>query len=261
MDEYYNKVIESVTTSLIVRDKRDSQGRIDETANKEETRSNLSREADRLSRLIAELSESKPVTDDCSKALAEARKSISSVDMDSAAVLGKFDEVKYRLLSAYESKKVWPRWFSILLGWNVICLGIIGFVIGRYLLIPGQKNLEQIGFVVLACALWGGVGGIVDALTALHTHVANRDFDLKFRPWYFLHPLIGFSLGAIIFLIMQAGLLAVDNTQLKEASDTASSGITVGGTVLPIAVAFLAGFKQNSAFEFISRIVKSVFSK
>jgi hypothetical protein len=259
-EPYYKEVLGEPEESLIVRDRKDSQGKIDEAANTEATRSNLIKEAERLSTLIAEQSSSIPVTKDCSKLLAEARGLISSVSLDSGAVLGKFDAVKYRLLRAYESKKVWPKWFLILLGWNFICLGIIGYFIGSYMLIPGQKNLEDIGFVALACALWGGVGGVVDALFALHTHISSRDFDLRFRPWYFLHPLLGLSLGGVIFLLIQAGLLAIADTQLKEAAN-ASDGVTAGGTVVPIAFAFLAGFKQNTAYEFVGRIVKSVFQK
>jgi hypothetical protein len=126
------------------------------------------------------------------------------------------------------------------------------------MLIPGQESLQQIGLVALACALWGGVGGVVDAFFALHSHISDRDFDMHFRSWYFLHPLLGLSLGGIIFLLFQAGLLAVADTQLKEAAD-AADGVTVGGTVLPIALAFLAGFKQNTAYKFIGRVVRSVF--
>jgi hypothetical protein len=63
--------------------------------------------------------------------------------------------------------------------------------------------------------------------------------------------------------------MAVADTPLREVGDNVTnevtnggtSGVPSGGTVLPIALAFLAGFKQTTAYDFIGRVVKSVFQK
>jgi hypothetical protein len=48
--------------------------------------------------------------------------------------------------------------------------------------------------------------------------------------------------------------MAISETTLKETQQT-----PIGVTALPIALAFLAGLKQNAAIEFLGRVVKSVF--
>jgi hypothetical protein len=67
-----------------------------------------------------------------------------------------------------------------LLGTNLVYLGVIGVFIGLKMLIPGQGNLRNTAFVCLACALWGGFGGVVDAFFALHTHFFRQDFDKQY---------------------------------------------------------------------------------
>jgi hypothetical protein len=266
-DPYYKKVLTEAVEPLIVRSITDKDNKLDATANMEATRTNFITEANRLSELIAEQSSSQPVTDDCSKLLTDANKLISSISLDSSAVLEKMDAIKHRLLRAHESRKAQPFWFPFLALLNFAWLVVIGFFIGWKMLIPGQEGLQQVGLVALACALWGGIGGVVDAFFALHSHFSKQDFDVRYRPWYFLHPILGLSLGVIVFLLMQAGLLAISNTQLKEVTANVTSaggsagGVPASGTILPIAVALLAGFKQTTAYEFVGRIVKSVFQK
>lgn len=260
-DDYYKKVIGDIHNILIISNRQDAHGNPDEVANREATVGNLTRETDRLSSLVAEQSSSIPLTEACQKLLTDVRSLMSAAQLDPYVVQGKFDEIKYRLLRAYASRKVWWKWFAILLFSNLFYLvGIIGLIVWK-MLIPGQPILEQPAYVVLACALWGGMGGVVDALFALHTHFSNQDFDLQYRPWYLLHPLQGSSLGVVIFLLMQAGLMAVSDKSLAEPEPTSSGVAQVGVTALPIAMAFLAGFKQNAAYEFIGRVVKSVFQK
>ncbi|MGD1119387.1 MAG: hypothetical protein ABR886_07860 [Dehalococcoidales bacterium] len=239
--EYYQKVIGDLTASLIATDEKEQKAK-------------LSRELERLGALVAEDSGSAAVTDDCNKLLDDARSLLQAVSIDVNAVLSKFGKVKQRLIQAYESRSAWPTWFWILMGANLLYLALIGVFIGWKMLIPGQGNLGSTAYVCLACALWGGFGGVVDAFFALHTHFSSQDFDRQYRPWYFLHPLLGLSLGAVIFLVLQAGLMAVSDTSLKEVKNS-----PVGVTALPIALAFLAGLKQNAAIEFLGRVVKSMF--
>ena len=258
-DEYLKRVIGDPNTILMVSDKKDAQGNPDEKANREATKINLIKEIDRLSSIVAEQSSSIPLIERCSKLLGDVRTLVSNAQPDYQAISGKLDEIKYQLIRAYESRKAWPKWFLYLLAGNVGYLCVIIGIISWKVLIPGQSNLQQTAYVALACALWGGLGGVVDALFALHTHFSDQDFDLRYRPWYFLHPLQGFSLGAVVFLLVQAGLLAVSDKALAETTTASTSEL--GITALPIAMAFLAGFKQNAAYEFIGRIVKSIFQK
>jgi len=243
-EPYYDEVLGTATKALIVVG--------DETR----TKTNLVKEADRLSRLVARQSSSKPLTDDCSKLLEEAHGLLATDLLNSGAVLGKFEEVKQLLLRAHESRKAWKWWGIGLLCWNSVCLAAIIAIVWWKMLIPGQAALESSLGVFLACALWGGIGGVVDSFFALHTHFARQRFDLRYRTWYFLHPVLGLCLGAVVFLVIQAGLLAVSGATLKEAATDAGP---VGAATFPIVVAFLAGFKQNTAYGFLSRVVRSIF--
>jgi hypothetical protein len=121
------------------------------------------------------------------------------------------------------------------------------------------------GIGILACAIWGGVGGVVDALVSLNAHVTDQDFDKRYIGWYCLHPLIGGALGVVIYLVLQAGLATITNsttTAGNVTSTVAENGTSTakfGVTAFSIVVAFLAGFKQMTAIGFLSRIVKSIF--
>jgi hypothetical protein len=243
-EPYYNAVLSTAAVPLIV------------VGDKTQTKTNLVKEAERLSRLIAQQSSSIPLTKACSKLLEEAHGLMATDPVNPGAVLGKFEEVKQLLLRAHESRKAWKWWgFGLLIG-NCACLAIVATIILWKTLIPGQAALESSLNVFLACALWGVTGGVVDALFALHTHFANQRFDLRYRAWYILHPILGLSLGTVVFLVIQAGMLAVSGTELKEGA--AETGL-VGATTFPIVVAFLAGFKQSTIYEFLTRVARSIF--
>jgi len=253
-DPYYKRVLEESEVNARV-------------AGKEPTEDNLFKEADRLTGLVAEISNSQVVTHYCDMFLDTARGWLKRGITDNA--LDSFNEVKRRLLVAYESRKAWPKWILILFGMNTIYLFLIGFLIGWYALIPGQKNLESTAFVCLACALWAGLGGVVDAFIAIVEHHAKQDFDLHYRTWYFVHPIQGAALGAVIYLLIQAGLLAVSGASLQEGNTANATGVIsqaaatrgVGATALPIAVAFLVGFRQDKARKFLTRIVSVILEK
>lgn len=257
-DEYYKRVLDESMANIRV-------------SGQELTKNDLSKEADRLARLVAENSNSQTVSRTCNQLLDEARNLLGAANLDLNAVITGYDKVKQRLLRAYESRKAQPKWFPLITIYNLLLLGIIAVVIIFYTLIPGQKNLENTAFVCLACVLWGGFGGVVDAFFALSTHFSKQDFDTQYWSWYYFHPLLGFSMGAIVYLLLQAGLLAISGMPLQEATANATADITsttqaaattkTGVTALPIAMAFLAGFKQSTAVEFISRTIKTIFQR
>ena len=255
-EEYYREVLGVSDKPLVVDDVK-------------LTKTNLTAEADKLFRLVSEESNSAAVTGDCDALLEQARKQLNADPPETAAALRNLNKVKRRLLTAFESRRAWPKWILALFGVNAAYLFIIGFLIGWYALIPGQKNMESTGFVCLACALWGGLGGVIDAFFAIYYHASKQDFDLHFRTWYFVHPIQGAALGAVIYLVIQAGLLATTGTSLEETATANVTGAVaaatgtsnVGATALPIVIAFLAGFKQNKAREFLTRIVTSIFEK
>ena len=240
----------------LVSAEKKADGTIDQDANKKITQNNLEDETDRLSRLVSEVSNCKALVSDCTPLIADARTKIAAANLNPDDVLKDLDAVKRRLVQAYESRRLWPEVFIKLFVYNfLIAAGLVVTIFLKHL-IPGSGTAATMGAGILACAIWGCLGGIVDAFMALMGHFTSQDFDGQFQSWYFLHPLLGLSLGAVVYLIFQAGLASVGNS----VSTTGTATVQVGITALSIAVAFLAGFKQTSAIAFISGIGDSIFN-
>jgi hypothetical protein len=233
-----------------------ADGTLDAAVNTPITQNNLEEETDRLSRLVAEVSNCKAVITDCTPLIADARTKLSGDNMNSDDVLNDLDTVKRRLIQAYKSRSMWPRVFIKLLVYNFLIAAGLVVLIFLKSLVPDSGSTRSMAAGVLACAVWGCLGGIVDAFQALIEHFTDQNFDRQFQSWYFLHPLMGVSLGAVVYLIFQAGLASVGNS----VATTGSATVQVGITSLSIVVAFLAGFKQTSAIAFVNGIGDSIFN-
>jgi hypothetical protein len=253
---YIVNVLGKPRKDLVSTEKKKADGTIDVKANNPVTGDNLEEEIDRLSRLVAEVSNCKAVITDCTPLITAARTKLSNDNFNPDDVLNDLDTVKRRLVQAYESRSLWPRVFSILFGYNSILAAVLVLIILWKSLVPNSGTARTMAVGILACAIWGCLGGIVDALKGLIEHFTYQDFDRQFQSWYFLHPLLGLSLGAVVYLIFQAGLASVGNS----VSTTGTVTVQVGITALSIAIAFLAGFKQTSAIAFISGVGDSIFN-
>jgi hypothetical protein len=259
-DAYVKRVIGKTRKELISTQITSKSGKIDEKANRAATIANLLAEADRLSELVAEQSSSATLTARCAELTSQARKIILDPEkFDAHDALDKLDDVERRLIRADETRHLWPL-FVFILCVNLIWLAVFIFLIVSKSLIPLNSGASDgMGAGILACAIWGGIGAVLDALVSLDMHVTDQDFDRRYVGWYCLHPLIGGTLGVIIYLVLQAGLATISNS--TTVAGNGASAVTVGVTAFSIAVAFLAGFKQMTAIRFLSRIVKSVFQE
>ncbi len=254
-DAYIVNVLGKTRKDLVSANMK-ADGTLDAAVNTPITQNNLEEETDRLSRLMAEVSNCKAVITDCTPLIADARTKLSGDKMNSDDVLNDLDTVKRRLIQAYKSRSMWPRVFIKLLVYNFLIAAGLVVLIFLKSLVPDSDTASSMAAGVLACAVWGCLGGIVDAFQALIEHFTDQDFDRQFQSWYFLHPLMGISLGAVVYLIFQAGLASVGNSVATNSTTT----VHVGITALSIVVAFLAGFKQTSAIAFVSGIGDSIFN-
>jgi len=254
-DAYIVNVLGKTRKDLVSANMK-ADGTLDAAVNTPITQNNLEEETDRLSRLVAEVSNCKAVITDCTPLIADARTKLSGDKMNSDDVLNDLDTVKRRLIQAYKSRSMWPRVFIKLLVYNFLIAAGLVVLIFLKSLVPDSGSTRSMAAGVLACAVWGCLGGIVDAFQALIEHFTDQNFDRQFQSWYFLHPLMGVSLGAVIYLIFQAGLASVGNS----VATTGSATVQVGITSLSIVVAFLAGFKQTSAIAFVNGIGDSIFN-
>lgn len=103
--------------------------------------------------------------------------------------------------------------------------------------------------------LWGGLGGAVAAMFSLRWHVAElNDFDRRYLVWYIVQPFSGMMLGGIIYLAM-AITISVAGI-ISGASADAQPG-ELASYWIPSLAAFLAGFRQESVFKMVERLLPS----
>jgi hypothetical protein len=134
---------------------------------------------------------------------------------------------------------------AIVLGGSIVA---ISYISGLTLFgLPINSDL----LVLLRALGWGMIGGVFGAITGLPRSVQSRDYDPASNMNYFGHPFIGLLLGAVLFVISEAGILA--------------GNIVIGnfqvGPIFLYVFAALAGFKQEYVVEFFDEILKAVFRK
>jgi len=104
---------------------------------------------------------------------------------------------------------------------------------------PGDFSVAML----LSTAFTGGLGGVAGGMYALLTHVSNKkDYDPEYALWYYIYPIIGVLLGALIYIVVKLGLFQIGN----------SEPLTV------YVLAPLVGFKQDLAFKWINNWLKQV---
>lgn len=98
----------------------------------------------------------------------------------------------------------------------------------------------------ISSAAWGGLGGIVAAISALWRHVSvEMDFSKSYWMWYIANPIMGIFLGVVMYLLMVAGLFSLT---LSSPSDQITSPLII------YFIAFVVGFRQNVAWDLIKRV-------
>lgn len=107
---------------------------------------------------------------------------------------------------------------------------------------PGPDPWEVMPGVVL----WSTVGSATFGIWNLGIKVAHQQVNLNRMFWYATYPITGAGLGAILFLVVHGGLLAL----------TEEAG-SYNPTVL-FAVAALAGFWQQHVIQFFRNIIENI---
>jgi len=138
--------------------------------------------------------------------------------------------------------------------WMLAALGISGCIIADCGLLPSLSDMP-INQLMLGAVIWGTVGAAIDGLRELHTRYARQELDPNRAIWYFAHPIVGAGLGAIIFLVVFAGLLSVGQTQILP------SGTDEGGfnPAIVFLLAALVGFEEQSVIRYLRDTVRHIF--
>jgi hypothetical protein len=211
--------------------------------------------AERIERLYGEvkmdLHDSKVVTEYCFGLLKEARQAVDARDYARAEFC--IQSVDAKLKRAQRSMKAAFSFGTIFLTlWELILLAVGGgLVVLTYVV-----NLTLFGLPVVAELLvllravgWGMIGGAFGGLFNLPWFIQFREYDPAYALNYFLRPFIGALLGAILFLVSQAGILA---------GNLVVGDVKVGPIFLYV-FAVLAGFKQEYVGEFFDGVMRAMF--
>ena len=200
-----------------------------------------------------ELHDSPTLTDYCFDLLLQARQAYERRDypMTEYFIQATDAKLKRSAKSAQASRRpiVFALWawelVAFLIGGSIIAISYI-----QALTLFGLPiNAELL--VLLRSLGWGMVGGVFGALSNLPRFVQFREYDPAYNMNYFAHPLIGLLIGAALFVISQAGILA--------------GNIVIGnfqaGPIFLYVFALLAGFKQEYVIEFFDNVMQAILRK
>ncbi len=198
-----------------------------------------------------ELRDSATVAEYCLGLLFKARQACEQRDYAAAEYFVQVVDARLKLSEqsrrAARSPVVWLLWL-----WELAALIASGALIA----ISHILNLTLFGlpvateFIVLLRAMgWGAFGGVLGALYNLPSFIQARRYDPAYNMSYFARPLQGLLIGAVLFLLSQAGILA-GNLMVGE--------VKIGPIFLYV-FAVLAGFKVEYVIEFFDGILRAMF--
>ncbi len=159
------------------------------------------------------------------------------------------------LLQAREDSRRWAATFGFgILGYEVVFLAVFGAMLAfdRPLALWASGATRSAGAGAMRDILpfwytmiWGGIGGVLGTLFALSRHAAVlQDFDRRYNMWYVVQPITGSILGAFVYLVLMAGLLAL------------GSDVATAAGWLPAVLACLCGFRQKLVFGLLDRLME-----
>lgn len=99
---------------------------------------------------------------------------------------------------------------------------------------------------LLGSMVWGGLGGVIGAWLSLIRHISrDQDFDRQHSLWYINSPIMGIGVGAVIYLVLRAGLLSITGP-----------GQDISSPLIIYLLAWLTGYQQNVFTGIIKRMLK-----
>ena len=200
-----------------------------------------------------DLRDSPKVTEYCFDLLLQARQAYEHRDYAHTEYFIQATDAKLKRAA----KSVQAARHPILIGlwaWEIVAIvlggGIvaISYITGLTLFgLPVNSDL----LILLRALGWGMIGGVFGAITGLPRSIQSRDYDPASDMNYFAHPFIGLLIGAVLFVISEAGIIA---------GNIVIGSVQVGPIFLYVFAA-LAGFKQEYVVEFFDGILKAIFRK
>ncbi|MCX7839582.1 MAG: hypothetical protein N2559_09035 [Anaerolineae bacterium] len=216
----------------------------------EESEDRFTALGERIERLYSEvkidLPDSKLATEYCFNLLRQARQAVEARDYARAEFFIQLVDAKLKR-SQRSIKATRGIGMIFLWVWQLIMLGAGGGLIAMTYVV----NLTLFGlpvapdFIVLLRAMgWGMLGSVIGAFYNLPRAIVWREFDSAYTSHYVARPFVGALLGALLFLLSQAGIVA----------GTLVIGDVKVGPIFLYVFAFLVGFKQEYVGEFFEGV-------
>lgn len=212
---------------------------------------------ERIERLYSEvkidLPDSKVVTEYCFDLLRQARQAVEARDYARAEFFIQLVDAK--LKRSQRSIKAARGLGMVLIAlWQLVALAAGGGLIAMTYVV----NLTLFGLpvapdliVLLRAMGWGILGSMIGAFYNLPRAVVWREYDSAYAMHYVARPFVGALLGALLFLLSQAGIVA--------------GALVIGdvkiGPIFLYVFAFLVGFKQEYVGEFFDGIMRAIFPR
>jgi hypothetical protein len=215
---------------------------------------------------------------DCSKVVADCNKLMKSttdeLSKDNGDLILAYDmlwEVRQRLAQAWSSctKKSKHQVIGLSMWLGCVFVGC-AFLLVWLKLLPGwtpKVAADNTDIAVLFSSfLFGAIGGIFDAASALSINYTEQTFDAGHWVWYIFSPVLGGILGIVVFAVILAGLLTTTGGGVSSTSNTTAVTPAIAATnpstvkaAFILSVAFIAGFKQIVVIGFLERLAVTVF--
>jgi hypothetical protein len=206
------------------------------------------------------LADSPSVGDYCMKLLLEARQAYLKQDYATAEFYVETVEAKLQR-SAKSAEIAGSPVILFLWIWQLVMLVASGAMI-TFTYLGGVTLLGMPlapEFIILMRSVgWGGIGGVIGALYNMPWFFQFREYDPGYNSNYFARPLQGLIIGAILFLITEAGVFA-GSIVTPVLGGTLPPNQTPAGPVFLYALAALSGFKQEYVYEFLDGVLRSIF--
>lgn len=105
------------------------------------------------------------------------------------------------------------------------------------------------------CALVGGIGGALAAITVLGRSISRREYDSALNLDYYLNAIKGLVLGGVVYYILLGGFITIATTTTlgNDVGDLVQR-VQVAGSPLFILMGFMAGFTQQRILSLLPQV-------
>jgi hypothetical protein len=180
--------------------------------------------------------------------LYKARKNLennqySECEMNTSLALDNYTKALYSTSRIWRFSNVYggPAWIYL----TLFLSAILFFYIESFAYLVSSTHIVQ---TAVHAVTWGVIGGILRGMWYLKDRVDDRQYRIAWRIYFISVPFLGGMFGAMIYLIIIAGLLSFNGSSSLTTPNTPNNPLVV------IPIAAFAGFNWEWALSIFKRI-------